>query len=130
MTFTYDLSTDIGRVRLRIGDRIQLTDTEDDDTESGIRSDEEIQLMIDDEGSWQKACIAWVHSRLNELSTEPDSKADWLSIDLESTRESLQKMLVELKTWLGVSGTGKASNTVVVWRGDSNQTKAPTDWEE
>lgn len=125
MTFTYDLSTDIGRVRLRIGDRAALAS----DAETGIRSDEEIQLWIDDEGSWQKACIAWVQSVLMELNTISDFTADWLEVDAQSARESYQSMLAELKIWLGVSGAGNTTTMVPSWRGDSNQTEAPESWE-
>ena len=84
--------------------------------------------MIDDEGSWQAACIAWVQSFLNQLNTEPDSTADWLEIDLESVRESYQDMLDELKTWLGTSGAGNTTTTTTAWRSDSLQTEAPEDW--
>lgn len=118
MTFTYDLSTDIGRVRLRIGDR----------TSPGIRSDEEIQALIDQEGDWKKACIGWIESVINELNMEPDSTADWLEIDINTMRESLYKMLGELKNWLGVSGAGNITRVIAVYRADSFQTKAPDDW--
>lgn len=125
MTFTYapGTPTDITRVRARVGDRSEIA------TDTGIRSDEEIQMWIDDEGSWQKACIAWVQSVINQLNTEPDSTADWLEIDLESARESYQAMLGELKTWLGVSGVGNVTTTTPVWRGDSLQTEVPESWE-
>lgn len=126
MTFTYDLTTDIGRVRARVGDRAALAS----DATTGIRSDEEIQLWIDDEGSWQKACIAWTQSVLMELNTVPDFDADWLEVDVESARESYQEMLGELKSWLGVSGAGNVTTTTPVWRGDSNQTEAPASWAE
>ena len=76
------------------------------------------------------ACIAWVQSVLNELNTEPDSAADWLKIDLTSARENYLKMLAELKMWLGVTGIGNTTTTTPSWRGDSNQTEAPEDWEE
>jgi hypothetical protein len=109
---------------LRIGDRIEIS------TGTGIFSDEEIQLMIDDEGSWQGACVACIQSILNILNTEPDSTADWLRIDLESARESYEKMLSELKAWLGVSGVGNTTTTTPSWRGDSLQTEAPASWEE
>jgi hypothetical protein len=129
MTFTYDLSTDIGRVRLRVGDRRELIDPATKlGSGSGIRSDEEIQLMINDEGSWQKACIAWVQSFLNQLNTEPDFTADWLEIDLESARESYLNMLSELKVWLGVAGAGSTTTTTPSWRSDSLQTEAPDHW--
>ena len=125
MTFTYapGTPTDITRVRARVGDREEIA------TDTGIRSDEEIEMWINDEGSWQKACIAWVQSVINQLNTEPDSTADWLKIDLESARESYQAMLGELKTWLGVSGAGNTTTTTPVWRGDSLQTEVPESWE-
>lgn len=130
MTFTYTPGTpdNITRVRARVADRVELTDSAGAPLGTGIRSDDEIQLWIDDEGSWQKACIAWVQSVINELNTEPDSTADWLEIDLESARESYQKMLDELKIWLGVSGVGNTTTTAAAWRSDSNQTKAPDGW--
>lgn len=129
MTFTYTIGSDIGRVRLRVGDRRELIDPATGlGTDSGIRSDEEIQDFIDQEGSWQKACIAWVQSFLNQLNTEPDFTADWLEVDLESVRESYEKMLGELKVWLGVSGVGNTTTTTPAWRSDSFQTEAPEDW--
>ncbi len=125
MTFTYDLSTDIGMVRLRVADRVQKTDTGTPATESGIRSDEEIQNWIDYEGSWEAACIAWVQSVLNELAQEPDSKADWLEIELDTAVGNYQAMLDELKEWLDVpdaSTQNRTAVTVKLWRSDTEQT--------
>lgn len=48
MTFTYDTSTDIGKLRLAIAD------TSEDDAEF---TDEELQVFIDLAGSWSAAAI-------------------------------------------------------------------------
>lgn len=46
MSFTYDPSTDIGRVRRTIPDRVE---------EEAIFSDEEVTSFITDEGNWRRA---------------------------------------------------------------------------
>ncbi len=128
MTFTNDPETDIGKVRLYVGDRTELNDSAGNPTDSGIRSDEEIQAFIDIEGSWEKATVAWTVSWINQLNTEPDSTTDWLEISLESAREQAIIMLSKLEAWLGVSGAGNTTRSVPAWRGDSKQTKAPDNW--
>lgn len=47
MTFTYDPTTDIGRVRRTIPDK--------DNNEDTFWTDEEIQSFINDEGDWRRA---------------------------------------------------------------------------
>jgi len=129
LAFTYDIDTDIGRVRLKVGDRRELIDPETGAaTGSGIRSDEEIQKMIDDEGSWQKACIAWIQSFLSQINIEPNWTADWLEVEFHTMRDGLEKMLAEYKVWLGVAGLGNTTTTTPAWRSDSLQTEAPDDW--
>lgn len=46
MTYTYDVETDIGRVRRTIPDRVQA---------SAIWTDEEIQSFLNDEDGWRRA---------------------------------------------------------------------------
>ena len=126
MTFSYTPGTpdDITRLRSRVGDRTQVTETGVPATESGIRSDEEIQMWIDAEGSWQRACIVWVQSVLLEIDQEPDSTADWLEVDLASARVSYFNMLDELKEWLDVpnkSVQNRTATTVKLWRSDTLQ---------
>ena len=120
MTFTYDpgTPTDITRVRARVGDIKARTN----DPTTGIRSDEEIQMWLDDEGSVGGACIAWVQSVLLELDQEPDSTEDWLEMKWESARESYKNMLAELKKTFGVSDRSQTVSTVKLWRSDTNQT--------
>jgi len=127
MTFTYTPATpdDITKLRSRVGDRTQISDTGVPATESGIRSDEEIQMWIDAEGSWQRACIVWVQSVLLEIDQEPDSTADWLRVDLSSARVSYYNMLSELKEWLDVpnaSTQNRTAKTIKLWRSDKAQT--------
>ncbi len=126
MTFTYTPGTpdDITRLRSRVGDRTQVTETGVSATESGIRSDEEIQMWIDSEGSWERASIVWVQSVLLEIDQEPDSTADWLEVDLASARLSYFNMLEELKEWLDVpnkSVQNRTATTVKLWRSDTLQ---------
>jgi hypothetical protein len=49
MSFTYDLTTDVGRVRRTIPDKTEAT---------AIWSDEEIESFIEDEGDWRRASAA------------------------------------------------------------------------
>lgn len=48
MTATYDLTTDVGRLRLAIGDT---------DTANAMFSDEELQVFITAAGSWEQAAL-------------------------------------------------------------------------
>ena len=56
MSFTYDLSTDIGKIRLELGDT-------DDTTGEGVKpngdnfSDEELQTFIESAGTWARAAV-------------------------------------------------------------------------
>lgn len=74
MTFTYDPTTDIGRVRRRVPDKVSAT---------ALFTDEEIQSILNDEGSnWKRAaaqCLETIASqqayiqkviRLLNLSTD------------------------------------------------------------
>ena len=126
MTFTYTPATpdDITRLRSRVGDRTELTDDDGAGLGTGIRSDEEIEMWIDSEGSWERACIVWVQSVLLEIDQEPDSIAGWLKVDLASARVSYFNMLDELKEWLDVPNAATQNRTAVtvkLWRSDTLQ---------
>ena len=78
MTWTYDIDTNVGKVRLQIGD-----DTED----SGVRpdgsnfSDEELQTFLDREGSVMRATaglcetLALQYARMADLRVGPRSES-------------------------------------------------------
>lgn len=125
MTFTYNLGTNIGRVRLAVGDKTEVPSG----SASGIRSDEEIQIFLDNNsGSWQKASIEWILSVLAEISQVREFKADWLEVDPESAMENYQKMLTNFQQWYGVSGKGNTTTMTAAWRSDSLQDEAPPTW--
>lgn len=116
MTFTYSVpfAADRDRVRFAIGDT---------DSSAPKLTDEEIDAMIDEEGSWQKATLACIDSLLARLS-QPDFRADWLQVEHSKARaglESLRKTL-KAKYGLGLRGTGGAVHT---YRADSGQTEEP-----
>lgn len=52
MSYTYDLSTDVGKIRLAIGDNVEAT---------ADLSDEEIQAVLDLSDSWQEAAVRCVN---------------------------------------------------------------------
>lgn len=57
MTFTYDLSTDIGRVRRTIPDK---------DEDEAFWTDEDLQSFIDDEGNWRLASAACLEAMASD----------------------------------------------------------------
>ncbi len=54
-TFTYSLNDDIGKVRLGIGDRVEDAGPRPDNANF---TDEELQFLVDNEGTWQRAIAA------------------------------------------------------------------------
>ncbi len=90
MPFTYDTAnpTDVTRVRYHL---------QDTDSAAVIFSDEEIQFVIDEEGSYQAAVISLIEAVMAKLANEPDMSADWLKIDWRGSRESWVRLLNEKK---------------------------------
>jgi len=121
MTWTYRTGTDIGKVRLGIGD-----DTED----SGVRpdgtnfSDEEIQVILDAEGSWQRAvaglcevlAVQW--ARLVNLAVGPRRE------DLSRVSEAYAEQAARLRAQYGGGARGFA---VGVTRVDGWSDDEPSD---
>jgi len=118
MTFTYTPGsvTDITRVRFHIGD------TEED---AAIFSDEEIQMVITEEGTYQKAVVECLTTIIAKLSAEPDMKADWLSVSLGRSVDGFKALLAEKRRKFNLPIS--AGRTVVTYRSDSLQDEAP-DW--
>lgn len=87
MTFTYTISatpTDLTKVRYYTGDT---------DSTAAIWQDDEINMVIALEGSVGGAVVSLIKSILRKLAAEPDMKADWLSVDWRSSRETWLTML-------------------------------------
>jgi hypothetical protein len=120
MSFTYNLSTptDVTRVRFHIGDT---------DATLAIFSDEEIEFVITEAGSYQRAVIWCIQNIITKISAEPDSTADWLRVDWGRSLRGYQALLAVKRQELGVTSTG---NTLVAtawhtYRADSLQSEAP-----
>lgn len=118
MTFTYTpaAATDITRVRFHVGDTVE---------DAAIFSDEEIQFVIDEESTWQKAVIECLTTIIAKLSAEPDMKADWLSVSLGRSVKGYQSLLTAKRRKFGLPAV--TGGTVATYRSDSLQTEAP-DW--
>lgn len=119
MTFTYTPSSvnDTTRVRFHIGDTVEA---------SAIFSDEEITMMISEEGTWQKAAIACVDGIIAQLSSDPDFKADWLTVSPSKAIPGYERLRTRLQRKFGISSRITATSKPV-YRSDSLQDEAP-DW--
>lgn len=120
MTFTYDLSTpnDITRVRFHTGDTIE---------EVAISSDEQINFVISEYGTWQKAVIACIRHAIARLATEPDMQADWLKIDWRRSADNWQTLLNEKAQEFGVGKARASSGGHHAYRPDGLKKTEP-DW--
>lgn len=106
MAFTYTPATpdDITRVRFNISDTVAAT---------AKFTDEDITFQIAETGSWQGAVIGCLENLIAKLTTNPDFKADWLTVDSQYAIEGLQKLLVEKKKTLGLRRVVSTSTPVV-----------------
>lgn len=118
MSFSYtpQAVNDITRVRFHTGDTLEA---------EAYLSDEEIQMMIDEEGGWKPAVIAALKFIIAKLS-QPNFDADWLKVDLESARRGYQALLKQKAAELGVTLISARSQPT--YRSDSLQTEAPEGW--
>jgi hypothetical protein len=118
MTYTYSLSTNIGKIRL------EIADTNDGTGGQAKLTDEEIQYAIDNGGStigyWVIKALLLIRAKLND----PNFKADWLEVDLKTARESMDAFIADKRREYGISAV--TATTGYAWRPDSNQTEAPT----
>lgn len=111
MAATYDPSNpdDVTRVRYHI---------QDTDTTNARYSDAEINFVIAEEGSWQKAVISLLRADMASAARDPDSVAsDWLKVTNRSLVD-LRRMIGEKMNALGISRV--TSSSVGVYRADSN----------
>ncbi len=117
MTFTWDISggfTDLARVRFHLGDM---------DSAAPKFTDEEINAVIAEAGSWELAVIACIDSLIMRLNV-PDFKADWLQVDSSTARAGYEQMRPIKKRELGLVGR-LSSSSKNTYRVDSGQTSEP-----
>jgi len=116
MTFTYtpETPTDITRVRYHVADT---------DAATALWTDEEIQFVIDEAGSYKSAVISLIGNLIARFAREPDFVADWLRVDTSKALPMLQALLKEKRQALNVSSI--TAQALPVYRGDSDQTEPP-----
>ena len=113
MTFTYSLSTDIGKIRLHINDT---------DSTAVKLTDEEIQYAIDSKGSVGGA-VVWCIQFLMAKVADPNFTADWLQVDNAAAYKSLASLLALKRQEFGIPVTGQVvlATSVHTYRVDSQQ---------
>lgn len=114
MTFTYDLSTDIGVMRLYL---------QDTDGAAPRWTDEELQYFLTDKGAVKPAVILAL--KLKELDfANPDYRDGQLEeSDHAEAAATLRKLRQTLQNEFGISELTVSSGHV--YRADSGQTEAP-----
>ena len=122
MAFTFTLPfDDIARVRFKTGDT---------DPAAFSWSDELITEVISmEDGSWKRAAISLLRSRIAETSAAPNFTVDWLKVDVNTQIKNDRALLADLIDDIGQevtdSGASMTSEAVYVYRVDSDQTEAP-----
>ncbi len=117
MTFSFDPGTagwtDLNHVRWEIGDI---------NSDRVIFSDEIINAVVSDQGSWQTAVIACIMTIIMQLNSNPDFKADWLQVSYKTALDGYNKMLLIKARELDVSVGQIKSTALYIWRPDSMET--------
>ncbi|MGB1285026.1 MAG: hypothetical protein ACPG7F_00715 [Aggregatilineales bacterium] len=122
MASTYDISTDIGKVRFYSGDR---------HIDDAWLSDEEIQMLLDTHTGKQHAiklaAMDVISAILRDMRQTGTIKSDWLSVDYKTAVMELQKEWQALALATGAISFGATAKPV--YRADSLQTGVSEDWE-
>ena len=117
MTFTYTPSstpTDLARERFHTGQTVEA---------ESFLTDEDIEMILAEEGTWQKAVISGIKFIMARLS-QPNFKADWLQVDNKAARDGFEKLLAEKRRELSVAAI--TAGVVNTYRQDSLATEEPT----
>ena len=89
MSFSYDLDTDIGKIRLTIPDR----------TEPATFSDEEIQSFLDIEGDWLRATALALETMAADIAIQVgDARIQNIETRGSNTAGALLKRAATLRT--------------------------------
>lgn len=90
MSFTYELDTDIGKVRLTIPDR---------NSEDATFSDEEIQSFLTTEGDWIRASALALETMASDIAIQiGDARIQNIETRGSNTATSLLKRASQLRT--------------------------------
>lgn len=117
MTFSFNPGTDgwtnLNHVRWEIGDV---------NSDRVIFTDEIINAVISDQGSWQTAVISCIMTIIMQLNSNPTFKADWLQVDYKTALDGYEKMLTIKARELGVPVGQITATALYIWRPDSMET--------
>lgn len=99
MTTTYDITTTVGKIRLKIGDK---------DTDDAFFTDEELTLFYTQEGDIDLAAAAALESWAASYATNPDNE----SMGDYSYAQSVTKKMLDLAAKLRA---GVATSPSITW---------------
>lgn len=100
MAFTYTpFASDRDRVRFHIGDT---------DANAPILQDAQIDALLNEVGSWQQAVITALEY-LIAVTSQPNFRADWLTIEHDTARRSYEAMLKHKRKAFGMAGVKSGS---------------------
>lgn len=118
-TYTFNFTIDRDRIRFELGDTIST---------NALYQDEEIAAALtasDDE--WKPAVIMLLDGIIAKLSRTPNTKADWLTVDVASMLRAMTALRDRKVDEYGLTNDGELlSGSVNVYRTDSEQTEEPT----
>lgn len=103
MGFTYDLTSDIGQVRLLIGDTVLNSGVKPDD---GNYDDTEIQLFLDrNDGDINIAAAESLENLARMWATEPDVKMGPITESRSKVARNLRSQAMTLRDQVGGDAT-------------------------
>jgi hypothetical protein len=113
MTYTYDLATDRGKVRLWVNDT---------DTTNGKLTDAEIDYCLTEKTTVGGAVVMALELLMAKV-TDPNFSADWLSVSNDAAYKSLSAQRLLMCQKFGVASL--STNSVHTYRADSWETDSP-----
>lgn len=120
MTFTYSPSAtpdDVTRVRFHTADTIE---------DEAFFTDEEIEMAIAENSTWQTAVIACLQYMQTRIISEPDVTADWFTVRRRNV--DWNALIAAKRRELGVTLGQITATASPMYRSDSFQDEPPEDW--
>ncbi len=125
MTFTYDLTTDIGAARLELGDTSSGSGVKPDGTNL---SDEELQSLITREGSVMRGCAAACELLARHWARVANISVGSRREDFGAVAEQWSKQAKTLREQHGGASGSVTAFSVGVKRNDGYATQADTEY--
>lgn len=125
MTFTYDLSTDIGAMRLELGDTTSGSGVKPDGTNL---TDEELQVLLTREGTVMTACAAACELLARHWARVANISVGSRREDLSSVAEQWSKQARQLREQYGGAAGSVQAFSVGVHRRDGYSAQADAEW--